>query len=110
MRKYADMKGKGFRFGDERTMVFKALACEHRINIIEILRYGEQTVSEIASFLAIHPSVVSRHLAILQAAGLVMSRKKGVKVYYKLSSKEVMSLLENARSIVEFRIKLGGLK
>ena len=110
MRKYADMKGKGFRFGDARTMVFKALACEHRINIIEILRYGEQTVSEIASFLAVHPSVVSRHLAILQSAGLVMSRKKGVKVYYKLSSNEVMSLLENARSIVEFRIKLGGLR
>jgi len=108
MYKYADMKGRGFGFGDARTMVFKALACEHRVSIIEILRYGEQSVSEIASFLAIHPSVVSRHLAILQAAGLVMSRKLGVEVYYKLSSEEVLSLLEDARSIVEVRMESKG--
>jgi len=106
MHIYANRKlDDKFGFGDARTMVFKALACRHRVKIIEILRYGEQTVSEIASFLIVHPSVVSRHLAILQSAGLVMSRKEGVEVYYKLSSKEVLNLLKDAQSIVEVKMK-----
>ncbi len=102
---YADMKTGRFSFGDVRTMVFKALSCEHRIKIIEILRYGEHSVSEIASFLAVHPSVVSRHLTILQSAGLVMSRKEGIEVYYKLSSNEVLDLLEEAKRIAEIRME-----
>ncbi len=108
MHRYADRKGRRFGFGEPRTTIFKALSCEHRVMIIEILKYGKQSVSEIASFLAIHPSVVSRHLTILQSAGLVMSRKEGVEVYYKLSSEEVLSLLKNAKSIVELRMKSKG--
>lgn len=102
------MKIRKFGFGDPRTMVFKSLSCLHRVRIIEILKYGEQPVSEIASFLAVHPSVVSRHLALLQSAGLVMSRKDGIEVYYKLSSKKVLSLLEDAESVVEVKMKSRG--
>ncbi len=104
MHRYATTKiGRKFGFGDARTMLFKALSCEHRIKIIEILKYGEQPVSEIASFLVVHPSVVSRHLAILQSAGLVMSRKEGVEVYYKLSSDQVLMLLKQSQNIIEAR-------
>ena len=101
MRKYANMKGWRFGFGGSSVMIFKALACERRIKIVRILKYGEQSVSEIASFLSIHPSVVSRHLSLLQLAGLVLSRKKGVEVYYKLSSKKVLNLLREAEEILK---------
>lgn len=109
MRNYANMKKWQFSFGDPRTIVFKALSCEHRIKIIEMLKYGEQSVSEIASFLSIHPSVVSRHLSTLHLAGLIVGRKEGVEVYYRLSSNDVMGLLEVARKIVEEKKRLTSL-
>jgi len=103
MHNYTNMKQWKFGFGNSRAMIFKALSCEHRINILEALKYGEQSVSEIASLFCIHPSVVSRHLAILQLAGLVVSKKKGVEVYYKLSSDEVLNLIKDAEKIAEER-------
>jgi len=106
MHKYTNIKQWKFGFGDPRIIIFKALSCEHRINIIETLKYGEQSVSEIASLFCVHPSVVSRHLAVLQSAGLVVSRKKGVEVYYKLSSNEVLNLIKDAERTAETRKKI----
>ncbi|RLC48020.1 MAG: transcriptional regulator [Candidatus Cloacimonadota bacterium] len=107
MHKYANMKKWKFGIGyDPLSLIFKALSCDQRINIIRILKYGEQSVSEIASFLSIHQSVVSRHLYILQSAGLIVSRKKGVEVYYKLSSPKTLELLKSAEEIIEIRKKL----
>jgi len=103
MHRYANMKHWKYGAGDSRTVIFKALACEHRIHILEALKYGEQNVSEIASLFSIHPSVVSRHLAILQMAGLVVSKKKGAEVYYRLSSDDVLNLIKDAEKIAKER-------
>lgn len=92
---------------DPRAVIFKALSCEHRVHIIEILRWGEHTMSEVAEFLTIHPSVVSRHLAILQSAGLVKSRRQGIEIFYSLTVPEVVDLLHAASRVVE-KIKSGG--
>ena len=92
---------KNFKITDPRATIFKALSCEHRVHIIEILRYGEHSMSEIAEFLEIHPSVVSRHLGILQAAGLIRSRRQGIEVFYSLASEKVVKLLVCAAEIIE---------
>ena len=101
MRNCANRDKWKFIASDPRTLIFKALSCEHRIHIIEILKYGEHSVSEVAEFMSIHPSVVSRHLAMLQSAGLITSRRAGTEVFYRLSSDEVLKLTEDAAAIVE---------
>ncbi len=105
MHRYADIKHWKYGADNSRAAIFKALACEHRIHILEALKYGEQSVSEIASLFCIHPSVISRHLAILQMAGLVISEKKGVEVYYRLSSDNVLNLIKDAEKIAEEKNK-----
>ncbi len=87
--------------GDPRTQVFRALACEHRINILEMLIEGEKSTKEISSKIKIHPSVLSRHLGTLQSAGLVEVRKEGVEAFWSVSMPEVKELLEKAKSIVK---------
>ena len=86
MHKYANMHSSFFN----RLRVFKSLGCSHRIEILEILKYGAHTVSEVADFLNLHPSVVSRHLSILYNAGLLKMEKRGNEVFYSLKSPDIV--------------------
>lgn len=64
--------------------VTKALADENRIRILAFLGDKELCVCQIIEMLGLAPSTVSKHLAILQQAGLIESRKEGRWVYYRL--------------------------
>ena len=57
--------------------VFRALADTSRRSIIERLAIGDKTVSELARPLAMSLPAVIQHLAVLEASGLVRSRKNG---------------------------------
>jgi DNA-binding transcriptional ArsR family regulator len=69
---------------DNTASVFKALADPTRRQILHDLRDGELAAGEIASHFPIKGPSVSRHLAILKAAGLVDERRDGNKIMYSL--------------------------
>ncbi len=64
--------------------VTKALADLQRVRILMMLQAGELCVCQIVEVLELAPSTVSKHLSILSAADLVVSRKKGRWAYYRL--------------------------
>ena len=64
--------------------VAKALADPQRMRILQMLRPGERCVCQIVETLALAPSTVSKHLSLLDAAGLVASRKDGRWIHYRL--------------------------
>jgi len=72
----------------------KALAHPARVRILRVLAGGERCGCELVPLLELDPSVVSRHLAILSGAGLVLSRREGVRVIWKLAGPEIKRLLE----------------
>ena len=78
---------------DRIVAVAKALASSARVKILQTLERGERCGCELAPLLGLDPSVVSRHLAILSRAGLVTSRREGVRVLWQLSSPAVPQLL-----------------
>lgn len=63
---------------------FKVLAADARLAIIEQLKEGPKSVTELAEGLGISQPAVSQHLRVLKAAGLVEDRKDGYWVYYSL--------------------------
>jgi ArsR family transcriptional regulator len=65
--------------------IFKALADENRIRILNLLRNGELCVCDIEAVLCAKQSNVSRHLNRLKIAGIIESEKKSQWVYYRLS-------------------------
>jgi len=69
---------------DEAASVFKALADPTRRQILHDLRDGELSAGEIASRFPIKGPSVSRHLAILKAAGLVDERRDANRIMYSL--------------------------
>lgn len=64
--------------------ITKALADLQRVRILMLLEAHELCVCQIIEVLALAPSTISRHLSILNAAGLVDWRKKGRWVYFRL--------------------------
>lgn len=66
--------------------LFKALADETRLRILNLLVRGELCVCDIMAVLDIGQSKASRHLAYLRNAGLVDDRRDGVWMYYTLSA------------------------
>ncbi|MGQ9663215.1 MAG: ArsR/SmtB family transcription factor [Kiritimatiellia bacterium] len=74
--------------------LFKALAEPNRLRILNLLLEEPFCVCELESFLGLPQSLLSRHLAYLRSAGLVMDRRQGMRVQYSLASdQEVVEIL-----------------
>ena len=65
--------------------LFKALADRTRLRILGLLGGGEICVCHIHESLDLPQPTVSRHLAYLRRAGLVLGRKEGLWVHYRLA-------------------------
>jgi DNA-binding transcriptional ArsR family regulator len=82
-----------------KAELFKALAHPTRIRILELLREGEKSVSEMQLALSTEGSTVSQQLAILRMKNLVDTRKVGNVIYYRMRDPQVHELLDAARRI-----------
>lgn len=84
------------------VQLFKLLADETRTTIILLLREaGELCVCELCSVTNQSQPKVSRHIALLREAGLVLDRREGKWIYYRLSPHMpawVASIIETAWS------------
>ena len=89
----------GQRLRGFKAELFKALAHPARIHILELLRTGERTVSELQAELGIEPSSVSQQLALLRAKHIVEGRKSGTSVRYRAVDETVFKLLDAAREL-----------
>ena len=76
--------------------LFAALSNETRLQIVQLLLKGEQSVNDIARTLELHQSGASQHLAILTRAGVLSVEPRGAVRLYKIRSPQTRLLLESA--------------
>ena len=69
----------------EAVQLFKALADETRLRILNLIRDRELCVCQIVDVLRLGQSKVSRHLAHLRNAGLVSDRREGLWMHYSMA-------------------------
>ena len=76
---------------------FKVLAEPARLEILNRLRGGERTVTELVRETGLGQANLSRHLQLLHAHGFVSRRKEGVSVYYSLATSvdELCDIMSN---------------
>lgn len=74
---------------------FRALGDPLRVRLLDLLRDGEQTVNVLAEQLGAGQQNVSKHLAVLADAAMVVRRKKGNHVYYRIADEGVFALCEH---------------
>ena len=79
---------------------FKALAHPARIRILEVLSQRECSVGELIPEVGLESSHLSQQLGVLRRANLVVTRKSGNSVYYRLADRRLAKLLELAKQIL----------
>ena len=82
------------------SRLFKALADEDRVRIVALLTHGELCVCHVEAALGQSQPSVSRHLAVLRAAGVVESHRDGNWVYYRLARQTDPDRRRQLRSLV----------
>ncbi len=66
-------------------LLFRAFSDRTRLRILNLLRGGELCVCDLVDVLNLPQPKVSRHLAYLRRARLVLARKEGLWMYYQLA-------------------------
>ena len=91
---------------------FRAMADPLRLRILHDLESGERSVSTLAAGVGTTQPNVSRHLKVLQNAGLVSRRPEGNMVYYSIADAMVLEICEMACSRLRDRLEaqVGALK
>lgn len=80
--------------------VCKGLADPKRLLIINALRHGERSVSDLCVELHLPQANVSQHLAVLREKGLVGVRKDGQWAYYSLTSPKIIQAMDLLREVM----------
>ncbi len=74
--------------------VCKGFADPKRLILINALRDGERSVTELCDVTGITQTNASQHLSILKNKGLVSSRRDGQRVYYTVTSPKINEALD----------------
>lgn len=83
-----------------KAKLFRGLADASRLAILDTLRGGSQSVSQITQATGLSQSNVSNHLACLLDCGLIARQNQGRYAYYELSDPRVKNLLEQADELL----------
>ena len=73
---------------------FRALSEPTRIKLLDRLREGEASVLDLTEAIGMTEQNVSKHLGVLQRAGILARRKQGNFTYYSIADERVFELCE----------------
>ena len=79
---------------------FKTLGHAARIRVLEILRDGPRSVSELQPDVGIESSHLSQQLAVLRRAGIVKADRSGSSMIYSVVDPQIFELLQSAKEII----------
>lgn len=93
--------------------VARALGHPHRLEILELAAQDERSVDALADQARLSVANASQHLQLLRRAGLLVSRRDGKRVLYRLSDPSVLELTAALgrvaeRNLAEVREVIGG--
>lgn len=70
--------------------ICKTLTNPKRIEILNSLKTEEKTVTELVAALGASKANVSQHLAVMRHKGILMTRRDGVNIFYRVSNPKVI--------------------
>ncbi|WP_316740871.1 metalloregulator ArsR/SmtB family transcription factor [Streptomyces sp. MK7] len=77
----------------------KALSSGKRLELLDLLAQGERPVDALAKAAGLNLTTASAHLQTLKQAGLVATRRDGVRIYYRLAGDDVAGLYALLRQV-----------
>lgn len=99
----ADRDAKNALF-DQFARVGKALASGKRLELLDLLAQGERAVDALAKSAELGLTTASAHLQTLKQANLVVTRREGTKIFYRLAGDDVAALFALLRTVADNRL------
>ena len=79
-----------------------------RLEILNLLRNKELSVTELIEKTKLSQANISQHLSIMKSKYIVTSNRKGNNIYYKLTNPKIIKAFDIIRQILAERLKEGG--
>ena len=90
---------------ERRARICQVLADPKRLRLIDALRDDvEKTVGDLAEVLGASYPNVSQHLNVMRDAGLVVSRRDGTSIYYRLAYPQIAQACDIVTDILRAQI------
>jgi ArsR family transcriptional regulator len=77
--------------------VLKTVAHPLRLRIVELLEFGEKSVTELKDLLGVTQPLTSQHLSQMRVRGVIASRRDGAQVYYSIANPDVVKVIHCIR-------------
>ena len=78
----------------------KVFTSSKRLEILNLLRDKEFSVTELTDRAKISQANVSQHLGILREKGIVQTRRDGLKIYYSITNKKIITAFDIIREVL----------
>ncbi len=87
-----------FRRLQRAAEILKSVAHPVRLQIIELLRGGERTVTELYQALGLPQSTMSQQLGLMRSRGVLAARREGNQVFYSIGRPQILEMIRCVRS------------
>ncbi len=81
--------------------VCKTISNPNRQAILDMMRSGEITVTELVKKTGISQANLSQHLAILRSKGVVNTRRDGNNIYYSISNMKIIQAYDLISEVLQ---------
>jgi ArsR family transcriptional regulator len=78
----------------------KVFSNAKRLEILNTLRDKEMTASDLIEKIGLSKVNLSQHMSILKSKGVVLSRREGVNIYYRISNAKIIQACDLMREVL----------
>lgn len=78
---------------EEAARLLRSLGNAHRLMVLCLLSSGEMSVGALNAALPLSQSALSQHLAVLREEGLVLTRREGQTIFYRVPPGPALEVL-----------------
>ncbi|MEW6063567.1 MAG: metalloregulator ArsR/SmtB family transcription factor [Nanoarchaeota archaeon] len=86
----------------------KVFSNSTRLEILNLLRAKEMSVTELIEKTKLSQANISQHLSIMKAKGIVISNRKGKNVYYKITNPKIIKAFDIIRDVLAEKLNKKG--
>ena len=76
-----------------------------RLEILNLLRDEELSVTELIAKTKLNQANISQHLSIMKSKGIVISDRKGKNIYYRLTNPKIIKAFDIIREVLSERLR-----
>ena len=86
----------------------KVFSNSTRLEILNLLRDKERSVTELIEKTKLSQANISQHLSIMKSKGIVAPSRKGKNIYYKLTNPKIIKAFDIIREVLTERLRQNG--